>query len=94
VRKQDLNEEVFVVTNNTTKTKFVVAILKPSGKQFKNEIRLVNKNFNRNKNGNPQMAKNQQPPDRTIDKYKARLVAKGFRQRENIVFFNIYSPVT
>jgi len=33
-------------------------------------------------------------PDGTIDKYKASLVVKGFRQRENIVFFDTYSPVT
>ena len=33
-------------------------------------------------------------PDGTVDKYKARLVAKGFRQRENIDFFDTYSPVT
>ncbi|CAL0331319.1 unnamed protein product [Lupinus luteus] len=29
-----------------------------------------------------------------MDKYKARLVAKGFRQRENVDFFDTYSPVT
>ena len=33
-------------------------------------------------------------PDGSFDKYKARLVAKGYRQRENIDFFNPYSPVT
>jgi len=32
--------------------------------------------------------------DGTVDKYKVRLVAKGFRQRENIYFFDTYSPVT
>jgi len=31
--------------------------------------------------------------DDSVNKCKARLVAKGFRQRENIYFFDIYSPV-
>jgi len=35
-RKQDLQEEVFDVSNNNTKQKFVAASLKPNGKQFKN----------------------------------------------------------
>ena len=33
-------------------------------------------------------------PNGTVDKYKARLVGKGFRQRENMDFFDTYSPVT
>ena len=32
--------------------------------------------------------------DGTIDKYKVLLVAKGFRQRENLDFFDTFSPNT
>ena len=52
-RKQELNEEVFAVSNNNTKNKFVSVVLKPNGKQFKNQNPPANKNSNRNKNGNP-----------------------------------------
>ena len=31
-------------------------------------------------------------PDDTKEKYKAQLVAKGFRQRENVDFFDTFSP--
>lgn len=38
--------------------------------------------------------KNKLKPGRTIDKYKTDLVAKGFRRRENIDFFDTFSPET
>ena len=33
-------------------------------------------------------------PDGTIDKYKTRLVAKGYKQKQNVDYFDTYSPVT
>ncbi|PHT37062.1 putative plastid-lipid-associated protein 13, chloroplastic [Capsicum baccatum] len=32
--------------------------------------------------------------DGTIDKYKARLIVKGFKQKEDLGYFDTYSPVT
>ncbi len=43
---------------------------------------------------NNQLLKKKLKPDGTIDKYKSRLVAKGFEQKENIVFFYTFSPLT
>ncbi|KAK2429298.1 putative mitochondrial protein [Trifolium repens] len=60
-RKQDLKEEVLVVSGNNTKKKYVGAVLKPNGKQFKNQNNSAHKNSNRNKNGNPHKTQNQQP---------------------------------
>jgi len=59
---------VFDVSNENTKQKFVALVLKPKGKQFKNQNRPTNKNPNRNKNGKPQKAPNQQPPKNNFAK--------------------------
>jgi len=62
-----MNEEVFDVSNNNTKKKYVGVVLKPDSKQFKNSNRPANKNSNRNKNGNQQKVPNQQPPKNDSD---------------------------
>ena len=33
-------------------------------------------------------------PDGSIDKFKTRLVAKGFKQKADLDFFDIFSPIT
>ena len=32
--------------------------------------------------------------DESIDKYKARLVVKGYKQKEDVDYFDTYSPIT
>ncbi|XP_060957675.1 uncharacterized protein LOC133029203 [Cannabis sativa] len=54
-RKQDRKDEVLVVSNNNTK-KSTPAVLKPNGKNFKNQNRNSNSNSNRN---NPPRNNNQ-----------------------------------
>ncbi|PON99483.1 Zinc finger, CCHC-type, partial [Trema orientale] len=63
-RKQDQKDEVLVVSNN--KKKSTPAVLKPNGKNMKNQNRNRNQNRN-NKNQNrnaPQNQNGQQPPSR------------------------------
>ena len=33
-------------------------------------------------------------PDGSINKFKARLVAKGFKQKADLDFFDMFSPIT
>ena len=40
------------------------------------------------------MFKKKLRPDGSIDKYKARLVTIGYKQKENVDYFDTYSPVT
>ncbi|XP_062075777.1 uncharacterized protein LOC133779894 [Humulus lupulus] len=51
-RKQDQKEEVLVVSNNNPK-KSTHAVLKPNGKNFKNQNRNSNSNSNRNNQNTP-----------------------------------------
>ena len=44
--------------------------------------------------GNKWIFKKKLKPDGSIDKYKARLVVQGFRQKEDLDYFDTYSPVT
>ncbi|KAL5813587.1 hypothetical protein ACOSQ4_024228 [Xanthoceras sorbifolium] len=70
VHKQDQNDEVLVISNNNTKKNFSSGILKPKGKNMKNQnINYKNRNNqnrnNQNKN-NPQNQNRQQPPQEMI----------------------------
>ncbi|CAL1388160.1 unnamed protein product [Linum trigynum] len=44
--------------------------------------------------GNKWVLKTKRKPDGAIERFRARLVVKGYRQRENIDFFDTYSPVS
>ncbi|RZB66097.1 Retrovirus-related Pol polyprotein from transposon TNT 1-94 [Glycine soja] len=48
--RQDQKDEMLVVSHNNTKRKNTGAVLKPTGKNFKNRNRNVNNTSNRNKN--------------------------------------------
>ena len=44
--------------------------------------------------GSKWIFKRKMKPNGTIDKYKARLIVKGYRQKEDLDYFDTYSPLT
>ena len=44
--------------------------------------------------GSKWIFKRKMKPDGTIDKYKAKLIVKGYREKEDLDYFDTYSPVT
>ena len=60
--RQDKKDEVLVVSHNNTKRKNTGAVLKPIGKNFKNQNRNVSNTSNRNKNPPRVQHARQHPP--------------------------------
>ncbi|XP_062088365.1 uncharacterized protein LOC133794941 [Humulus lupulus] len=74
-RKQDQKEEALVVSNNNNTNKKSTVVLKPNGKNFKNQNRMQNSNCNnqpRNNNQNWNHQRNQNRPGHIARKCRNR----------------------